>query len=275
MKFLERIGLSKKSEKVEEATGPEVVITEQEKIELVRDLSKILESLRPDIESGAIGSVVGIDRSGRPVALALKHAISERYKTLGHKPIETRFFNGLRLGIKPGHDIRKINRVDKNLLEALETHPLDKTRKVIIADDFIGWMETMPSFIRVFTNAGYQVEVAALGSRPSHLRGQKDATFKFRDSYMVAVGEPGRQHTEHKLETYEAPLHQGDSLDGFKKGGKLSGVQTDWSGGAHALKQPTTPGLGATIRQGRQDIIEIAEAALAAYQQSKDDTRSS
>src|SRR6266481_1025314 len=83
--------------------------------------TKAFNKLRTDIESGAIGSIIGIDGSGRVAALLAREVIRIVYEHKGLKSAQTRFFAG---------------RADwEAIREHLKDNPLEKDRKVLVVDD--------------------------------------------------------------------------------------------------------------------------------------------
>ena len=159
--------------------------------ELSKPLLKILENLRPDVESGSYKVILGDDGSGRIPALILAKAINTIYATKGHDKALIRFVAGgrhlrsrvgqstvreqmleqmARIGTDAEMDMTEVP--SKIVLLFRRLFPTDTEgvrEKVLIVTDTIGTGKPTRFLVEAFAANGIKADVATLGIVNHHL----------------------------------------------------------------------------------------------------------
>lgn len=136
---------------------PEILTSEEQYAlrQLERLSESLLESLRNDIEKGTIGTIVGVDSSGRIPALLVSKVIKRIYAKRSFRPLETRFLKG---------KIHKNPIALKRLPGAIEEMDISKDRKVLVVDEAYTTGTSVRSIMETFKEFGYQVELVVFSS---------------------------------------------------------------------------------------------------------------
>ncbi|HXV26566.1 MAG TPA: hypothetical protein VD862_00845 [Candidatus Paceibacterota bacterium] len=128
--------------------------------ELATPLAFILDRLQTRIEGGVYGAIIGDDSSGRIPALIMDRVLRERYRTLGHPVLETRFAAGSGSGYTQIEGQQYDDKVDalRRLVAGL-----GGGRRVLIVTDVVVSGKSLEPLMVALTLEGVPFDVAATG----------------------------------------------------------------------------------------------------------------
>lgn len=212
----EKFRLFRKKEKPKTRTEDD--IRREQVVALEKPAQILLEKLRKDIDAGAIGTIVGVDASGRLPALVMGKVLKRIYAERGFPGPEIRFAPG-----------------KFSSLNSFKFNTLDKQRKVLVVDDTITTGHSMTSPMRVLDGFGFKVEGAAfwnafpfildetrtvLGTLPVHTGLSGDAaTVTHRPLLSGVVKSPKTPYAQplRKLEHYSTDVNAQKSISDARK----------------------------------------------------------
>ncbi len=244
--------------------------------------TKAFNKLRTDIESGAIGSIIGIDGSGRVAALLAREVIRIVYEHKGLKSAQTRFFAG---------------RADwEAIREHLKDNPLEKDRKVLVVDDTLATGNSVKPIIQALDALGYQSEFLAIHGatyydtisfeRPEPDEELAATTLKAADEALDRALAPDSNDEEREkasqenMELYRRyseeivnvriPLHGGSLEDNspLTNRSELSGVEKQggvWGSGIKTEGIHAVPYRSPEVPLVRKEVKELAEKITSSW----------
>lgn len=144
--------------------------------EMERGSLALMDKLRGEIEKNRVGTIIGIDKSGRLPALLVHLVIKNIYAKHGYEMPKIYFFRG------------KLNYSDGSLpmlSQAIKQAKIRKDRGILIVDDIYNTGESIEPFMDTFNEMGHETILAVLNvsGTPESMQG------KYPRSYYGLAGD--------------------------------------------------------------------------------------
>lgn len=150
-----------------ESIEPDQRVQNPEVWELQEPLEDVIEQLRPRIEGGEYGLIIGDDASGRVPTLIVDRVVKQLYQDRERRPAKTVFMTGSGSG---GYEINETVREEKQyrtqeLLGRYQREYSDglKPRRVLIVTDTVRTGNSLKLLTDSLHQAGLEFDIASVG----------------------------------------------------------------------------------------------------------------